>query len=85
MKVINIFGAPGAGKSTTASGLFYEMKKHWIECEYIQEFAKELVWSDSTHLLSQQNYIFAEQERRLNRLNQKIDVAISDSPLILSF
>ena len=84
MKTINIFGGPGAGKSTTASGLFYEMKKHWIEAEYVQEYAKELVWSDSTHMLSEQNYIFAEQEHRLNRLREKVAVAISDSPLLLS-
>lgn len=84
MKVINVFGGPGAGKSTTASGLFYEMKKHWISAEYIQEYAKELVWSNSAHMLSEQNYIFAEQEHRLNRLRQKVDIAIADSPLLLS-
>lgn len=84
MKVINLYGAPGAGKSTTASGLFYEMKKHWVEAEYIQEYAKELVWAGSSHMLSQQNYIFAEQEHRLDRLRSKVQVAISDSPLLLS-
>ena len=84
MKTINIFGGPGAGKSTTASGLFYEMKKHWMEAEYVQEYAKEFVWSNSSHMLSEQNYIFAEQEHRLNRLRHKVDVALSDSPLLLS-
>lgn len=84
MKTINFFGGPGAGKSTAASGLFYEMKKHWIMAEYVPEYAKELVWSNSSHMLSEQNYIFAEQEHRLNRLRQKVDVAISDSPLLLS-
>lgn len=84
MKVVNFFGGPGAGKSTAASGLFHEMKRHWINAEYVQEFAKELVWSDSSHMLSQQNRIFAEQEHRLNRLRTKVDVAVSDSPLILS-
>lgn len=84
MKTINIFGGPGSGKSTTASGLFYEMKKHWIQAEYVQEFAKELVWADSSHMLSEQNYIFAEQEHRLNRLRSKVEVAVSDSPLLLS-
>jgi adenylate kinase family enzyme len=27
VKLINIYGAPGAGKSTSASGLFFELKK----------------------------------------------------------
>lgn len=84
MKTINLFGGPGAGKSTTAAGLFYEMKRHWIEAEYIQEYAKELLWSNSAHMLSEQNYIFAEQEHRLNRLREKVAVAIADSPLLLS-
>ncbi len=26
MKVINLWGSPGAGKSTAAAGLFYRMK-----------------------------------------------------------
>lgn len=84
MKTVNLFGGPGSGKSTAASGLFHEMKKHWISAEYVPEFAKELVWSDSHHMLSEQNYIFAEQERRLNRLRSKVEVAVSDSPLLLS-
>lgn len=84
MLVVNFFGGPGAGKSTAASGLFHEMKRHWVEAEYVPEYAKELVWSDSTHMLSQQNKVFAEQEHRLHRLRGKVEVAISDSPLLLS-
>lgn len=84
MKVINLFGGPGAGKSTAAAGLFYEMKKRWFNVELVTEFAKELVWSGSAHMLSEQNYVFSQQEHRLNRLRQKIDLAISDSPLLLS-
>ena len=84
MRIINFFGGPGAGKSTAASGLYYEMKKHWMSSEYVQEYAKELVWSDSAHMLSEQNYIFAEQEHRLNRLRDKVAVAVADSPLLLS-
>jgi len=84
MKVINFFGAPGAGKSTTAAGFFYELKKRWVSAELVGEFAKELVWSDSGHLLSQQNYVFAHQEHRLNRLIGKVDVAVCDAPLLLS-
>ena len=30
-KIINIYGAPGVGKSTTAAGLFYEMKKKGLK------------------------------------------------------
>lgn len=82
--VINLFGGPGAGKSTAALGLAYELKKRWASVELVSEFAKELVWADSAHLLSQQNYVFAHQEHRLNRLRGKVEIAITDSPLLLS-
>ncbi len=84
MRVINFFGGPGAGKSTAALGLSYELKKRWISVEYVNEYAKELFWNNSPHLLSHQNLIMAEQERRLNRLVGKVDVAVTDSPLLLS-
>lgn len=82
--VINLFGGPGAGKSTAALGLAYELKKRWASVELVNEFAKELVWADSAHLLSQQNYVFAHQEHRLNRLIGKVEIAITDSPLLMS-
>lgn len=84
MQVINFFGGPGAGKSTAAAGLFYELKKRWFRAELVTEYAKELVWSGSSHLLSHQNFIFATQENRLARLDGQVDVAVSDSPLLLS-
>lgn len=84
MHVINFFGGPGAGKSTAAAGLFYELKKRWFKAELVTEYAKELVWSGSAHMLSHQNLIFATQEHRLARLSGQVDVAVSDSPLLLS-
>jgi hypothetical protein len=84
MRVINFFGAPGAGKSTAALGLCHLLKKSWIECEYVAEFAKGQVWSGSGHLLSRQNWVLAHQEFPLTCLEGKVDFAVSDSPLPLS-
>lgn len=84
MKVINFFGGPGAGKSTAAAGLFYEMKKRWMSVELVNEFAKELVLSGSSHMLSHQVAVFSEQEHRINRLQGQYEVAITDSPVLLS-
>lgn len=84
MKVINFFGGPGCGKSTAASGLFYNMKKEWANAELVTEYAKDLVWSGSQHLLAEQVLVFAQQSHRLNRLKNKVDFAITDSPLLLS-
>ncbi len=85
MKVINFFGSPAAGKSTAASGLFHLMKKHGYNCELVTEFAKDLIYDGSSHILRNQNFVFANQEFRQHRLLDKgIDFAITDSPLIFS-
>lgn len=84
MKVINFFGAPGAGKSTAALGLAYQMKRCWLRAELVTEVAKDYVWRDSTHMLAHQNLIMAQQDERLSILDGKADVVVSDSPLLLS-
>lgn len=84
LKVINLFAGPGAGKSTTAAGVFYTLKgKYNINCEYVSEYAKELAWEKNMFLISDQLHIAANQNRGLERLRGKVDYAISDSPLIL--
>lgn len=81
--VINIFAGPGAGKSTTAAGLFYKMKRMGLSVELVSEYAKEKVWEDNKSVLSDQLCIFAKQNRKLTRLLDKVDFIISDSPLLL--
>ncbi len=83
MKVINLFAGPGAGKSTTAAGLFYRMKKEGMNVELCTEYAKELVWDNAIDKLQDQLYVFAKQNHKLERLKTKVDYVITDSPLIL--
>jgi len=84
MQVINLFGGPGAGKSTTAAGLFYEMKKMRLEVELVTEYAKDMVWEGRHNILEDQIYIFAKQQRRISRLrDHNIDWVITDSPIPL--
>jgi tRNA uridine 5-carbamoylmethylation protein Kti12 len=83
MRVINIFGGPGAGKSTTAAGLFFEMKKRQIQVELVTEYAKDMTWEQRHNVLSDQLYILAKQNRRVQRLVGQVDWVITDSPLLL--
>lgn len=84
MKVINLWGGPGAGKSTTAAGLFYEMKKRRLEVELVTEYAKDMVWEGRHNILDDQIYIFAKQQRRIARLrDHSVDWVITDSPVAL--
>lgn len=83
MKVINFFAEPSAGKSTTAAGLFFLMKRAGLNVELVNEYAKTLVWSGRIKTFSDQLYITAKQNHKLEMLRGQVDYVISDSPLIL--
>lgn len=83
-QVINLFAGPGAGKSTTAAGVFRKLKLAGVNCEYVTEFAKDLTWSGRHLALDDQIYVFAKQHHRLFVCREKVDVIVTDSPLMLS-
>lgn len=83
-KIINLFAGPGAGKSTIASGLFYELKKRNITCDAPYEFPKELVWENGEKQIKDQFYVIANQHRRIVRSFGLVDYIIMDSPILLS-
>lgn len=83
-KIINLIGQPGAGKSTLAATVFAKLKMLGVNCELVTEFAKDKTWEQNTTALSNQIYVFAKQYYRMDRCCGKVDVLITDSPLIMS-
>ena len=83
MKVINLYGGAGAGKSTLASALFYRLRMdNQINCELVPEFAKDVVYEGGRRNLSDQFYLLGNQQHRLWRLKQEgVQLAICDSPI----
>lgn len=84
MIVVNLFGSPGAGKSTGAAYVFSKLKMEGVNVELVTEFAKDVVWDEAGCPLQNQAYVFGNQSYRINRLKGKVDVVVTDSPVLLS-
>ena len=82
--VINLFGGPGVGKSTMCASIFSKLKILGFECEMATEYVKDIVWEESFKKLENQIYIFGKQHARVHRLLNKVDIVITDSPLLKS-
>lgn len=80
--VANLFGGPGSGKSTTAAGVFCNLKKQGINCELVTEFAKELVWESRAIALDNPIYILGKQYHKFYRILEQVDVIITDTSFV---
>lgn len=86
--VINAFAGPGAGKTTSCLEVAEKLKKQGFVTEYVQEYAKELVYDNNLIMLDghyeHQFDILKEQVKRINRLYGKVDFILTDSPVLLN-
>jgi nicotinamide riboside kinase len=81
-KVVNLIGAPSVGKSVFAGLIFAELKMKNYVTEYIQEYAKHLVWMEDYETIKNQYYISAQQYKILKSVNTKVDIIVTDGALL---
>lgn len=86
--ILNAFAGAGAGKTTYCLSLTEKLKKEGYLVEYVQEYAKELVWDKNFDMLDgspiNQLKILKEQISRINRLYGKVDFIVTDAPILLN-
>jgi hypothetical protein len=84
LPVINLFAGPGSGKSTVMAETFAKLKRSGINCEMAPEWVKMAAWEGRSEVFSAQGYILEKQNWVLQRLRGKVEVVVSDSPLLLA-
>jgi adenylate kinase family enzyme len=80
--VVNLIGGPGIGKTTMSAIIFANLKLKKYSAEYVQEYAKQLVWMKKFSILNNQYYVTQYQYDMLKQLNGLVDYVVTDGPLI---
>lgn len=85
MKIIEFFGGPGSGKTTSATHCFSAFKRRGIECEFTREYAQEAIFAQQTYQLAHQVIVAANQYRKYTELQDAgHKLVFSDSSILLS-
>lgn len=79
-KVIELYGAPGNGKSTTAAELYVLMKKRKHKVELVRERIKTAAWRGENNFLDFS--ILSAQYKEESELYGFVDYIITDAPIL---
>lgn len=85
--IVNAYAGPGAGKTTACLSTVAALKKMGFNAEYISEYAKELVYDSPETLdgsIENQLIILKEQLKRQDRYLGKVDIIVTDAPILLN-
>jgi hypothetical protein len=79
--IVNMLGGPGVGKTTLAADLFVHLKHMGVNVEYVQEYAKKLVWQQRWFDLDNQFGVSLKQYQLLRAVADDVDCVVTDGPL----
>ncbi len=81
--IINLYGGPGTGKSTSAAFLYYVLKAQGLNAELVREYVKDWAWEKRHISAYDQLYFLGKQVRRESMLYKKVDYIVTDSPVLM--
>lgn len=79
--IINLYGGPGTGKSTSAAYLYYLLKIAGRNAELVREYVKDWAWENRHISVNDQIYFLGKQVRRESMLYGKVEWIVTDSPV----
>lgn len=82
--IIDLYGGPGTGKSTSAAYIYFRLKSLGKSCELVREYVKDWAWEGRKIGPYDQIYFLGKQARRESMLYGKVDYVVTDSPVYLS-
>jgi AAA domain len=81
--VINFISGAGCGKSLMAALTFAELKMKHLKAEYVQEYAKTLVWQKRFDELDNQYHVSTQQYNMIKAVDGAVDYIVCDSGLLI--
>jgi RecA/RadA recombinase len=82
--IINLYGGPGTGKSTTAAELFAILKKRGENAELAREYVKRWAWEGKAPRGLDQFYLFGKQLKEEYPLLGKVSHVVTDAPMAIN-
>lgn len=82
--IINLYGGPGIGKSTSAAYLYYLLKINNKNCELVREYIKDWIYECRAIGPYNQIYFLGKQVHKESLLYGKVNYVITDSPIMMS-
>ena len=82
--IINLYGGPGAGKSTSAAYLYYLLKCQGANVELVREYVKNWAWEDRKFGVYDELYFLGKQVRHESMLFGKVEYIVTDAPVYMT-
>jgi len=82
--IINLYGGPSAGKSTSAAYVFYLLKSAGRSAELVREYVKDWAYENRKINTYDQIYFLGKQVRHESMLLGKVDWLVTDCPIFMN-